>query len=396
MKHKILPLFVFLSIFSICAHSQSEIIEEEFMAVSSIETPSFVIHFEYNQNGKVISEIKEAFGDDYSSYKFEYKYDENGNITQQMKYHIYYTEKEENSYNANKQIIEKRLYIDYGTGLKFIGQKFYTYQDTLLETILNQVISSQGETLNSTKQELTYNKEHQLERVNNFDWVLGDWMHTEIYYFEYNDFGDILYYTSEVLQGEDFEKYWRFAFNYNDEGKLTERLYQIPLNSGWSPKPLNRYLYKYEEIKEDEAILLPNIYQFDELNSYWFQEGKKLVGHDYWLADCGGTLHFVESARYLYKPVTVITHTGIENYPKDEIAINIYPNPTTGELRITNYELRIEKIEIFDVYGRELEFNHLITSSSHHLINVSHLVAGIYFVKITTEKQTITKKLIKQ
>ena len=31
--------------------------------------------------------------------------------------------------------------------------------------------------------------------------------------------------------------------------------------------------------------------------------------------------------------------------------ILLYPNPTTGELRITNYELRIDNIEIFDIYG---------------------------------------------
>jgi len=75
--------------------------------------------------------------------------------------------------------------------------------------------------------------------------------------------------------------------------------------------------------------------------------------------------------------------------------INIYPNPTTGELRIENGELRIKDVEVFDVYGRKISSHHLITSSSNHLINISHLPAGIYFVKITTDKGIITKKLIK-
>jgi len=35
--------------------------------------------------------------------------------------------------------------------------------------------------------------------------------------------------------------------------------------------------------------------------------------------------------------------------------VKIYPNPTTGELRIKNFELGIRGIELFDVYGRKHE-----------------------------------------
>ena len=70
----------------------------------------------------------------------------------------------------------------------------------------------------------------------------------------------------------------------------------------------------------------------------------------------------------------------------------IYPNPTTGELRIENgefgirnYELGIMNVEIFDIYGRKQSSHHLITSSSNHLINISHLPAGIYFITIANE-----------
>ncbi|MCL2435539.1 MAG: T9SS type A sorting domain-containing protein, partial [Lentimicrobiaceae bacterium] len=88
--------------------------------------------------------------------------------------------------------------------------------------------------------------------------------------------------------------------------------------------------------------------------------------------------------------------------------ITIYPNPTTGELEIRNYELGtaaplgassaklINSIEVFDVYGRKVSSHHLITSSSNHLINLSHLNSGIYFVKITTDAGEVVKKIIKQ
>ena len=86
----------------------------------------------------------------------------------------------------------------------------------------------------------------------------------------------------------------------------------------------------------------------------------------------------------------------IKETPCTENRINVFPNPTTGELKIENGELRIENVEIFDVYGRKLLSHHLITSSSNHLINIVHLPAGIYFVRITTEKGEVIKKIVKQ
>ncbi|MCL2168061.1 MAG: C25 family cysteine peptidase [Lentimicrobiaceae bacterium] len=71
---------------------------------------------------------------------------------------------------------------------------------------------------------------------------------------------------------------------------------------------------------------------------------------------------------------------------------NIYPNPANNELRVTSYELQITSIEIYDVYGRNVSSHHLIASSPHHLINISHLQSGIYFVKIYSETGDVAVK----
>ena len=76
--------------------------------------------------------------------------------------------------------------------------------------------------------------------------------------------------------------------------------------------------------------------------------------------------------------------------------ITLIPNPTTGELQVTSYELRITSVEVYDIYGKKQLSNHLITPSSHHKIDISYLSAGIYFVKITTEQGEVVKKVIKQ
>jgi hypothetical protein len=76
--------------------------------------------------------------------------------------------------------------------------------------------------------------------------------------------------------------------------------------------------------------------------------------------------------------------------------ISIYPNPTTGELRITNYELRITNVEVYDVYGRKNVTTVTCHDCHETALNISHLSAGIYFLKITTEKGEIVRKVVKQ
>jgi len=62
--------------------------------------------------------------------------------------------------------------------------------------------------------------------------------------------------------------------------------------------------------------------------------------------------------------------------------IQIYPNPTTNQLQITNYELRENTvIEIYDVVGKKL-VSQFTFHNSHIEIDISHLAAGLYFLKV--------------
>ena len=74
--------------------------------------------------------------------------------------------------------------------------------------------------------------------------------------------------------------------------------------------------------------------------------------------------------------------------------ITIYPNPTTGELTMDNGQLTIDNVEIFDIYGRSLS-PQTSYPTPHTSINISHLQAGIYFLKIKTTTGDEVKKVIK-
>ena len=98
--------------------------------------------------------------------------------------------------------------------------------------------------------------------------------------------------------------------------------------------------------------------------------------------------------------------TGIEDMC-NTASIQIYPNPTTGQLIINNEQLTIKNVEIYDVVGKKLVSHFTFGSvsglvqvaephNSHIKIDISHLSSGIYFVTLATEREKVVKKIIKE
>jgi hypothetical protein len=81
-------------------------------------------------------------------------------------------------------------------------------------------------------------------------------------------------------------------------------------------------------------------------------------------------------------------------------SLRVYPNPTSNQLKIKNYELKITGIQIFDVFGHvvaTVETRHATSLQTTHepTIDISHFPKGVYFLQIQTENDVITKKIIK-
>jgi len=74
-------------------------------------------------------------------------------------------------------------------------------------------------------------------------------------------------------------------------------------------------------------------------------------------------------------------NVGTNNYELRITNYAVYPNPTNGQFKITNYELRENTvIELYDIYGRNL--TPLTSHSSPLILDISHLANGMYFLKI--------------
>jgi hypothetical protein len=71
--------------------------------------------------------------------------------------------------------------------------------------------------------------------------------------------------------------------------------------------------------------------------------------------------------------------------------LNMYPNPVSnGTLYITSNSSEAKSVGVYDVLGKQV----LNAKTSNNAVNVSNLTNGVYFVKITEDGKTATKKLI--
>ncbi len=70
--------------------------------------------------------------------------------------------------------------------------------------------------------------------------------------------------------------------------------------------------------------------------------------------------------------------------------VNIFPNPVTNELRIQNAGLKIESVEMYNVFGKKV----LEERFPKPIIDVSSLSNGIYFLCVKTKEKTFSQKII--
>jgi len=207
-----------------------------------------------------------------------------------------------------------------------------------------------------------------------------------VYY--YRDYGE----TLAAVYCHEFPK------EYGDFCESVDNLSSIKLNNNsillsWSEPARSLPVKGYTIFRDDQPLNIELI-----TDTHYLDENLPAGSYEYYVRthyemDC-----ISDSSNHVIETVEL----GINNV-NDREGIILFPNPTTGELTITNcspdrgklseanYELRITNVEIFDIVGRKQKAE----GRKQNEIDISHLQSGFYFVKITTEKGIITKKIIK-
>jgi len=94
------------------------------------------------------------------------------------------------------------------------------------------------------------------------------------------------------------------------------------------------------------------------------------------------------------KTITVTQAAGVTSVSESaENMLQIFPNPTTNSLTISNITSN-SSISIIDLNGKVLM--HKPLTSTTESIDVSHLANGVYIMKVTDNKSVIVSKFVKQ
>src|SRR5690606_34901412 len=107
---------------------------------------------------------------------------------------------------------------------------------------------------------------------------------------------------------------------------------------------------------------------------------------------------------HVYTQVDNITLTALKSVPPHVLSaesflatkFNIYPNPATDVVNITNSEnILVNKATIYDITGKQLSTQNFNNESDLQL-NVAHLASGTYMLHLQTNEGTAVKKLVKK
>jgi hypothetical protein len=136
----------------------------------------------------------------------------------------------------------------------------------------------------------------------------------------------------------------------------------------------------YDIQSTDDIFKMP-----ESASAYWdIKEGKHGISYEY--SYCRGFI-----------PLDVDVQLSVKEI--NTSGISVYPNPTTGELKVKLVssearkleQLRITDIEIFDVFGKKMSSKFKI-QNSELVFDISHLPPGIYFLRMGSEVVKVVKQ----
>ena len=376
--------------------------------------------------------------------KFVFLYDERGNNTQSFRKSPY----------SDNTIVEKYdyTYDDKGfrtsdTGYQWVSSKNewdkwnereYIYDDKgiIIEMLQNvyQCGDIMGCRWNFYRYKYTYNDDGKLTR----DIICKkDGSQLAKYEYTYDDKGNR---TSEISYYRDYPdtnlvESWKYKYTYDDKGNMTECIFYMYDNNEWkeieekfeytaydsignNTKYVRyawnelysiwnkfdfecEYIYNFSYSKTD--LLLPNIFTGSSEDPHSIDN--PLTNYQY-------NVMVTEKKEYtVYNENRTLYRTNTYYWSAREIEVNdeeeetsivetqliaslpkIYPNPTDGQLKITNYELRENTvIEIYSIVGQVVFTSAVSSLSPETTIDINHLSNGLYFLKIDNKMVKIIK-----
>ncbi|NLA23384.1 MAG: T9SS type A sorting domain-containing protein, partial [Bacteroidales bacterium] len=87
--------------------------------------------------------------------------------------------------------------------------------------------------------------------------------------------------------------------------------------------------------------------------------------------------------------VSIASHT-------ENLQLNVYPNPFSNELYVTGVNADNFNLTVIDISGRKIIQTNINDTNANIAKYLSNLEAGNYLIQIETEKQILTKRIVKE
>jgi hypothetical protein len=332
---------------------------------SIVVAQNFKIQFTYNSIGQNILATDYSWDTSTKLWsdpiKYEYTYDSKGRqtsfidsnfYTEQNKYIA--TEKHDYSYDANgNKILEVYNAGNIKTNQwRIYNKKEYTYDefDNLTQTI-------------------QYSCSGSLNNCSSY--------RTADYYY-YGNNSDSLYIDERYSDYPDSVKSTFYEYVYDSKNNITKstRYSYDAITNDWIPVSKTENTY-------DTNVL------FSSLNvpSNFFDKGTKSkpISSARYNWDNGWVIN--ENWVFYYSYIT----TGIDDLPNTASRPKFYPNPATDFLQLENIPKEAH-LMLFDIQGTE----QLNTTTNTSLLDISHLHAGVYTLKIESKNGQQVYKVVKR
>ena len=344
------------------------------------------VTYTYDNNNNMLTRFYQAYswGD---SDKITRTYDSNNNVItdlyERWEYNIlatgYYDTYTYDS-NNNMQLLVRQSWLN--DVWMYIYRATYTYDSN------NNMLTELGETVNGVWENaflntFTYDSNNNMLTQFVQRWVNGDWVNGAIYTLTYDSNNNLLTKLYEPLEYySSLESDQPHTYTYDSNNNTLTFLRQKKINNLWVS--ISQYLWTYDENGNGASA------------EYWQWTDESWQPFDTSLSSFSISLYYNNmqselSCRGYKATASYIKTTGNPNSIEDISlsTISIYPNPTTGLLNITSGEQNIQLVSIYSLSGAKM------FSTQDTILDISHLAAGIYFVRITTNKGMITKKIVK-